>query len=134
MSSLRSSIQTLADQFASGVIAAIRSASLEDILAETGGGRPAARTAPRPAHGTGNSGGSRGRAGGRRSPADLSAVADSIVGLVARHPGGLRAEQIRAQLGIPRNALLRPLALAVSSRRLSKRGHKRSTTYTAIKR
>jgi hypothetical protein len=150
MSTLRSAIQSLADQFAANLLHAVRASSLEDILglgtAARGPGRPPANRAPgrpRAKRGPGRpSGRSSGRPAGRppgptkgrlprRSVKDLEKVAESIVGLVAKHRGGLRGEQIRAQLGIPKNAWMKPLALALGSKKLTKKGEKRSTTYFA---
>jgi hypothetical protein len=56
-------------------------------------------------------------------------VAESIVAHVQKHPRGVRAEQIRAALGIPKNAWMKPLSLALGSKKLKKTGKKRSTTY-----
>ncbi len=131
MPNLQSTIQQLAAQFADGVLSAIRGASLEDILAETSGGaaRPRGRvTAAKRGPGRPRGGRSGGR--GRRSAADLNAVVDRIVALVGKHKAGLRAEQIKAQLGIPRNQLMRPLSMALK-KGLRKKGQKRATTYFA---
>src|ERR1700727_2024223 len=108
MSNLRNAISQLANQFAEGVLEALRSASLEDVLRETtavGGTRlavPAVRqaqvvaktTAPvaRPAR-------KRGRLG-RRSAGDIAQVVTQIVALLGQYSKGLRAEQIRSKLGL----------------------------------
>jgi hypothetical protein len=149
--SLRSTIDALAAQFASGVLSAIRSASLEEILEETGArpARPAARparaaaparrpapaakapaaqapSAPAPA-------GKRklGKGGrlARRSAKDIGKMLDQIVALLQKSPGGLRAEQIRDGLGLLSKELPRPLAEGVRQKRFSKKGQKRATTY-----
>ncbi len=128
MSNLRSTIQTLAARFAESVIEALRSASLDEITGVTGGGgrgRPRAATESAPTRGR--------RAGGgrlaRRSADDIQTMVQSIVDLVAKHPDGLRAEQIRAALGVDAKELPRPLAEAVSAGVLTKTGQKRATTY-----
>jgi hypothetical protein len=115
MPDLRSSIQSLAQTFAAGVLDAIRSSSLEDILGETSG-RPPGSASKRLA---------------RRSANDIAAVTESIVALVKKHPKGLRAEQIRAQLGIAKKEWMRPLGLALDSKKLTKKGQKRATVYSA---
>jgi len=56
-------------------------------------------------------------------------VTNNIVALVKKHPKGLRAEQIRAELGIAKKEWVRPLGLALDSKKLTKKGEKRSTTY-----
>jgi hypothetical protein len=130
MPDLRSSIQNLAQTFAAGVLEAIRNSSLEDILSEASGAK----------RGPGRPPGSRGRGRPpsssskrlpRRSAKDLASVTESIVSLVKKHPKGLRAEQIRAELGIAKKEWMRPLGLALDSKKLTKKGEKRSTTYFA---
>jgi hypothetical protein len=129
MSDLRTSIQSLAETFAAGVLQAIRSASLADILAESpaprrGPGRPPSKGAPgRPPAASAS------KRLARRSEKDLAAVADSIVALVKKHDKGLRAEQIRAELGIAKKEWARPLEAALASKKLTKKGEKRATTY-----
>jgi hypothetical protein len=56
---------------------------------------------------------------------------DAIVGLLARHPAGLRAEQIRDALHLQSKELPRPLREALASGRITKTGEKRATTYRA---
>jgi len=131
MSDLRNSIQGLAETFAAGVLQAIRSASLADILAESpatkrGPGRPPSTRAPgRPAAASTST------RLARRSATDIAAVTDSIVALVKKHAKGLRAEQIRAELGIAKKEWARPLEAALASKKLTKKGEKRATTYFA---
>jgi hypothetical protein len=131
MSDLRSSIQSLAETFAAGVLQAIRSASLADILAEgaaakRGPGRPSSKRGPgRPPAAAAS------KRLARRSATDIAAVTDSIVALVKMHDKGLRAEQIRAELGIDKKEWARPLEAALASRKLRKKGEKRATTYFA---
>ena len=130
MTTLRSSLQVLATEFASSVLHAIRGASLEEILSETGNRKAAGRGARAagavPAGRPGKS-----RRLGRRSPADIAAVVDHIVGLLGKHPKGLRAEEIRQKLNLQAKELPRPIADALSAKRISKHGQKRATTYFA---
>jgi hypothetical protein len=127
------------------VLEAIRSASLEELLAESSSavhrrsaGRPAraldglhAVAAPahaphHPAHG------GRARASGRlarRSSDDIEQVIGRIVGLLKQHPKGLRAEEIRSKLGLLSKEMPRPLKEALDGGRLGKSGQKRATTY-----
>ena len=56
-------------------------------------------------------------------------MVDSIVGLLKQSPKGLRAEQIRAKLGLQAKEMPRPLKEAVDGGRLGKSGQKRATTY-----
>jgi hypothetical protein len=139
MPDLRTSIQSLAQTFATGVLDAIRSSSLEDILGQTSGakrgpGRPPGKRGPgRPPgkRGPGRPPGSSSKRLARRNAKDISAVANSIVALVKKHPKGIRGEQIRAELRIAKNEWMRPLGMALDSKKLTKKGEKRSTTYFA---
>jgi len=135
ISTLHSMIALLASQFAAGILDAIRSSSLEEILQETGRGgrgRRAASTlvasAPTSSRGPG-----RRKSGrlARRSPKDIANIVDSIAALLGKNPKGLRAEQIRAELGLEAKELPRPITEALQKKRISKRGHKRATTYFA---
>lgn len=156
MSNLRSALNTITSQFIDNVLAAMRSASLQDIAAETGarsapksstapaapkrraGRKPAAvaeaaaPAAEAPAKGRG--GRSSARKGGRlarRSPEDLAKVVDQIVAVLEKHPDGLRAEEIRAAIGVSAKELPRPLGDALDGKRITKKGQKRATTYFA---
>ena len=154
---LHSSIHQMAADFASLVLNAMRGATLDDILSETqapgarrgspapvparrGPGRPrreasaesAAESAPA-AGPKGRRGGRSSRGGrlGRRSPGDIARVVGRIVDLLASHPAGLRAEQIRATLDLQAKELPRPITEALASRKIHKVGEKRATTYFA---
>jgi hypothetical protein len=137
MSTLSAAIQSLAETFASQVLSSIRGASLEDILAESGvrrgPGRPPGKRGPGRPSGRqvpGRPPGPTSKRLGRRSAKDLAKTASAIVALVKQRQG-LRAEQIRAELRIPKNAWARPLAMALDSKKLTKKGQKRATTYYA---
>jgi hypothetical protein len=65
----------------------------------------------------------------RRSPEQITAVADSIVSLLEKHPDGLRSEQIRAILKLDRKEIPRPIQEALDKNRITSEGQKRSTTY-----
>jgi hypothetical protein len=136
MSSLKSRLDSLASSFATEVVRAIQSASLEELLGEVGGarrapGRPngsaAAAAAPKP-----RAAGSRksGRLP-RRSAEDIAKTLDRVVGLVKRHKAGLRAEQIRAELHMQAKEMPRVLKEGISKKVLKSKGQKRATTYFA---
>ena len=139
---LRSRLDDLASAFASGVLAAIRGASLEDLLSETSGssgrGPSAARSASsrRPAAAGPDAAAAPARTGkrgrlARRSATDIAGMIERIVGLLKQSPKGLRAEQIRARLGLVAKEMPRPLKEGLAAGRLAKSGEKRSTTYFA---
>ena len=130
--SLRSQLAELVDSFTSSVLEAIRGASLDELLAESNKpGRaaprsePAAPRAARPARAA-----SPGRLP-RRSAEDIAGILDSVVVLVKKHGDGLRAEQIRSELGMQAKELPRVLKEGLASKKLRSKGQKRATTYYA---
>jgi hypothetical protein len=133
--SLRQKLDELASTFENGVLHAIRSASLDDLLAESSTRRSApAHSAPRvsrpaPSVARASGGGRRGGRLARRSPADIATVVHRIADLLKGSTHGLRAEQIRQKLGLRANEMPRPLKEGLSSGRLGKSGQKRATTY-----
>ncbi len=143
MSNLKTTIESLATDFAHKLIAAIKASSLQEILNETGGairggarrGRPPASASPAaaaPAAKAAAKATPRGRKGGRlarRSPAALAKAMDQIIGLLGKHPKGLRSEEIRAKLGLSKQEVPRPLADALAAKLITKKGEKRATTY-----
>jgi len=146
MSNLRSTIEALASQFASSVLEALRSASIDELVdvagtaggARRGPGRPRATATATAAVADADSAAGaapkrRGRGGrlGRRTAGDISRMIESIVGALQKAGSGLRAEQIRETLGVEAKELPRPLAEAISTGRITKTGQKRATTYFA---
>ncbi len=127
--SLRSALDALAASFASGVLAAIRSASIEDLLAESGGGARRGPGRPR-SGGTGAKTTPGGRLA-RRSADDIAKAVDQVVALVKKSKTGLRSEQIKKALDLDVREVPRILKTAVKTRKLKARGQKRATTYFA---
>jgi len=129
--SLRSKLSDLADSFANSVLDAIRSASLEELIAD--GGReparprsaPTPKAAPKPTRAA-----SSGRLP-RRSAEDIAQILDQVVSLVRSHKEGLRAEQIRSELGMQAKEMPRVLKEGLVRRKLRSKGQKRATTYFA---
>ena len=133
--SLHQQINALAAEFAHSLLRAVRGASLEEILRETHAGHSAhagtTHAAPRAARAAAAA---PRRAKGRlrrRSDKDIQHVVERIVSLLHANKKGLRAEDIRAKLGIQRRELPRPLHEALSKKLVSKKGKKRATTYFA---
>jgi hypothetical protein len=54
-----------------------------------------------------------------------------MVSLLKKHKDGLRAEEIRANLGMEPKEMPRILKEGVSTKKLSSKGQKRATTYFA---
>jgi hypothetical protein len=138
--SLQSQLNQLASSFTHAVIEAIREVSLEELVAETGGlkGMPRvpAMTSSRgrgraPRRQTGPSRRSSSRRLKRRSRDDIHKALGDIVSLVENRPRGMRAEQIRIELGMEAKEMPRILGEGLATRQLRKRGQKRATTYYA---
>lgn len=137
MATLRSSLSDLASAFADSVLAAIRGASLDELLAESGA--PAKRGPGRPkgavtgARKASSGSGRRSKSGRlpRRSAEDIAAALGKIVALVKKNKEGLRAEQIRVELGLQAKELPRILKEGLASKSLKSKGQKRATTYFA---
>jgi hypothetical protein len=130
MSSLKTSLESLAATFAADVVRAIQGTSLKELSSEVGGaskrGRPAA-VSPSPK-------GVKPSTGGRlqrRSAADIGEALDKIVTLLKGHKQGLRAEQIRQGLHMQAKEMPRVLSEGLVKRKLKKKGQKRATTYFA---
>lgn len=138
MTTLRSRLEALAGSFAGDVLAAVRGMSLQELVSEAadrrGNGR-SAPTVPRGAAPTAQAtanGAKRGRGAGRlkrRSPQDIAQALGKVVALVRQHKQGLRAEQIRKQLGMQPKEMPRVLKDGLSSKKLKAKGQKRATTY-----
>src|SRR3984957_1979360 len=127
MSGLRDQLSSLASTFADSVLAAIRGASIEELLGESHAaprrpGRPRVATksvaakpvrapAPRKA----------GRLA-RRSPADIAKALATVVALVKKHPKGLRSEQIGAELKMRPNEMPRILGEGLAKKALKSKG------------
>jgi hypothetical protein len=131
MPTLRSQLTDLASNFSDAVIEAIRTTSLEELLSESGSRPRTVRTEAAPklavkaVRAT-----SPGRLA-RRSADDIAAELDRIVALVQKHRDGLRAEQIRTELGMQAKELPRVLKEGLNARKLRSKGQKRATTYFA---
>ncbi len=146
MPSLRSELHDLATKFASDVLADLRSASVDDILAESSRSssvrrarvQPTARRAatdraasaileaPPTVHTTKARGGRL----ARRSPADIAKTLDAVVGAIRATKGkGLRAEDIKKALGLDRREIPRVLRQGLATKKLRSKGQKRATRY-----
>jgi hypothetical protein len=58
-------------------------------------------------------------------------VLDNVLSLVRKNKEGLRAEQIRAELGLQSKELPRILKEGLTKKKLKAKGQKRATTYYA---
>jgi hypothetical protein len=128
-------LNDLAASFADSILAAIRGASLHELVsserpAKANGRSPrpaaAAVAAPAPTK--------RVRSAGRlprRSAEDIGAALTQVVALVKKHKDGMRAEQIRSELGLQAKEMPRILKEGLSKKSLKAKGQKRATTYFA---
>jgi hypothetical protein len=137
--SLKNRISALAEEFSAGVLAAIRSASLEEILSEGGCSRGPAPHAPAAAASAAEPakrgpGRPRGRKSGRlarRSPEQIAQVVESIVGALKKNKAGMRSEQLQKLLGLDKKEISGPLNEALEGKKITKKGQRRATTYFA---
>src|SRR5579884_3907924 len=115
---LRSALRDLATQFANDVLDAIKGASLEEILGDAGGNGRRAAVGPTPDVGRSSTRVARGGRLRRRSSEDITKALDNVVTLVKKSKDGLRAEQIREQLGMQSKEMPRILKEGLAKRRL----------------
>ena len=138
MSTLRTTLHDLASNFADAVLAAIRTASLDELVGETNGaprrgpGRPRGNTTKSASTAARASAPTRTPTGGRlarRSPEDIAKTLGLVV--AALKTGPMRAEEITKSLGVDKRELPRVLAEGLKTKKLRKKGEKRATTYSA---
>jgi hypothetical protein len=65
----------------------------------------------------------------RRSPADLEKVVGLVVGALGKAKTGLRSEQLQEALSLSKKEIVGPLTIALSTKKIVKKGQKRATTY-----
>jgi hypothetical protein len=142
MSNLQSQLRDLASAFAAQMVDAIRGASLQELA--SAGGR-IREDSPRP---FASSGAARKavtevteaapvkapRDNGRlprRSADEIAAHLSKIVSLLQKHKAGMRAEEIRSNLGMLPKEMPRILKEGLAKKKLTSKGQKRATTYHA---
>jgi hypothetical protein len=146
MSTLQAQLDSLARSFAEQIVHAIRGASLDELsigaghngrsvhadtptaFSTSGAARRAvskATQAPAPKASRTN-----GRLA-RRSAEEIQEMLGKVVTLVKKHKSGLRAEEIRTNLGMLAKEMPRILKEGVATKKLSSKGQKRATTYFA---
>jgi hypothetical protein len=133
--SLHSTLGDLAASFADSILEAIRGTPLEELIQPSGQarrkGRPArASTVTTPALAEKKPPRSSGRLT-RRSAEDIAAALGQVVALVKKNKAGLRAEQIRGELGLQPKEMPRILKEGIHAKALKTKGQKRATTYFA---
>lgn len=120
MANLQNTIQSLAQNFASELVSALRSMSLEEILGATKTAVSSATSTPK----------KRGRPAGSKNKGPKSTLsADAIVAELKKHKGGLRAEHLRKALGASKNTFNYHASKALQAKAIRKTGKKRATTY-----
>ncbi len=132
MSKLDAVIADLAERFAVDLLAALKGASLADLATNVVGARaskPAINTRARAAMSGGAS-----KARHRRSLDEIKKFADRIVAVVKGHRDGISAEEMKSILKLARGrashkVIAKPLSHALTSKRITKTGTRRSTRY-----
>jgi hypothetical protein len=139
MITLRSRLSELAEAFADQVIASLKGSSLHEIVGIDGGTRPVATsrrsTVARVASAPSTPRSSVVlRPSGRlrhRSAVQIEEALERVVALLKNHANGLRAEEIRVDLGMLSKEMPRVLKEGLAAKKLTSKGHKRATTYFA---
>jgi hypothetical protein len=135
--SLHSTLNDLAASFADSILSAIRGASLDELASSDRPVKEASRPAratPRAAAAPAPAPAKRTRSAGRlprRSADDIASALVQVVSLVKKHKEGLRAEQIRSELGLQAKEMPRILKEGLGKKSLKAKGQKRATTYFA---
>jgi hypothetical protein len=128
MRNIQSQLQDIASSFAVAVLQAVRTASLQELQDSVRGNARNGRVSTSvdaPAHKPAAPRLS------RRSQEDIAKQLARVVTLVKGHKGGVRAEQIRHELGMQSKEMPRILKEGLSSKALKSKGQKRATTYFA---
>jgi hypothetical protein len=107
MASLRSTLDGLAAEFTASILEILREASIADIAARANGRSP------------------------RLSAEDVSTALDQVVALLKGRERGLRAEEIRKELGKEPREMQRVLKEGLRRKTLKAEGRTRWTVYTA---
>jgi hypothetical protein len=144
MATLRSRLHALADSFANEVLESIRGSSLQELVSHAGdrhgnargarAGRLAASPGASDAPQKNSDALKRLRKGGRlgrRSPEAIAEALARVIAVVKEHKEGLRAEQVREELGMQAKEMPRVLKEGLATKRLRAKGQKRATTYFA---
>jgi hypothetical protein len=132
--SLHSTLNDLANSFADSILEVIRSASLDELIEPNGQARSNGRPSRTSSAAVSAPASRKPRSSGRlqrRSAEDIAAALVQVVGLVKKHKEGLRAEQIRSELGLQAKEMPRILKEGLTKRALKSKGQKRATTYFA---
>ena len=134
MADMKTVIAKLASNLADEVVAAVRCMSLAELAGLRAVPRHRGSGRPRPKHMAAKA--RRAHKRYRRSPAQLKKVADQIVAVVKAHPKGINAEAIKTKMGIKlgnvrAKVFSKPLAVALASKEITKKGKRRATMYFA---
>jgi hypothetical protein len=131
MNTLHSRIQAITADFCDALLVAIRGASIEELTGNAGPAQRSARAATHDDAPPASRPVKTGKGGrlARRSDEDIALVVQDILTCVAKHPEGIRAEELRSELGLAKNEIGKPIMAALASGALRKEGWKRATCY-----
>ena len=127
MSTLHARIHALSSAFADSIVAAIREVSISELTGgklHTRGESTEEEVTPQKAKALKSTGRLP-----RRSDEDIALVVEEIVAVVRKHPEGIRAEELREELGLEKKELPKPMLVALASGAIRKEGEKRATAY-----
>ena len=132
-------IRARVEAFTADLTALIHKAALDavnEVLGGTGASAPSRRNKPGRPSGSSAKAAKTSRAQGRRpgekrDPTVLAAVVEKLYGYIKANPGK-RIEPIGAALGIATKELALPVKKLMAAKRITSKGQKRATTYSAV--
>jgi hypothetical protein len=131
--SLHSTLNNLAASFAENILAAIRGASIDELVdpgvSPRSNGRLQRPPTVAPVASKGATRAQAPRRLHRRSPEEIAKTLEQVVAAVNKAPEGLRAEQIRQELGLQAKEMPRILKEGLAKKLFKSKGQKRATTY-----
>jgi hypothetical protein len=124
MAKLTDSFRALAEKFASEILAAVRQASLSEILGEVAGSPPKAAKAAKsaPAARAPKASSSSSKRGRRIS-------AEEILALLKQNKGGMRSEDLRKALGTTKGPMRYQVLKLIEEKRVKMTGTRNSAVY-----
>ncbi|CAN5811297.1 hypothetical protein BH09MYX1_BH09MYX1_53040 [soil metagenome] len=128
---LHADLRDLCTTFTSGILQAIRKATVGELVEIAGPSPQAPESRARAVQPPATSRGPRRRRGRltRRTSEQLAETLARVVALVRQHSQGLRSEEIKKALDLDARELPRVFALGFAQKTLRSKGQKRSTRY-----
>lgn len=136
MNTIEAQVRALAAEFVERLLVALRDNPLSELAAAlpARGGRKSVFRASRTNKPLSATAARRRVSGGRRSPEQVVELRAKVVSLVKSTPSGIAIGEIARRLGVNPGDITRPIALAVKSGLLVRKGDRRLARYFAARR